>query len=49
MRYPQLLEKLKKIGDLVSADALCDRIFLEENGGSLTRKEPSQLSSDSHF
>ena len=40
-RYPELLEKLRKIGDLVSADALCDRIFLEENSGSHTRNEPS--------
>jgi glycosyltransferase involved in cell wall biosynthesis len=49
MRYPELLEKLRKIGDLVSADALCDRIFLEENSGPLARNEPPQLASDSEF
>ncbi len=48
-RYPELLVKLRKIGDLVSADALCDRIFLEENSGSHTRNEPSQLESDFEF
>ena len=27
-RYPQLLHKLAEIGDFVSADELCDRMFL---------------------
>jgi glycosyltransferase involved in cell wall biosynthesis len=48
-RYPQLLHKLREIGDFVSADALCDRIFLEENGESLKHNEPDQGASASEF
>jgi glycosyltransferase involved in cell wall biosynthesis len=48
-RYPQLLKKLRKIGDLVSADMLCDRIFLEENSEPIKPEEPLQSSPRSEF
>jgi glycosyltransferase involved in cell wall biosynthesis len=47
--YPQLLQKLREIGDFVSADAVCDRIFLEENSERLTRNEPDQRAPASEF
>src|SRR5207248_4613097 len=48
-RYPQLLQKLREIGDFISADAVCDRMFLEENSERLTRNEPDQRAPASEF
>jgi hypothetical protein len=33
-RYPQLLHKLAQIGDFVSADQLCDWMFLTHDGAA---------------
>jgi glycosyltransferase involved in cell wall biosynthesis len=48
-RYPQLLHRLKEIGDVVSADALCDRMLLEEEAEPHTRNEPDQRASASEL
>jgi len=48
-RYPQLLLKLKDIGDLVSADALCDRMLLEERSEPSTPDEAGQPASGSEL
>src|SRR5690242_13395476 len=48
-RYPQLLHKLGEIGDFVSADGLCDHLFLEQNSEALTRDAPDQQASVSEF
>jgi glycosyltransferase involved in cell wall biosynthesis len=48
-KFPQLLHKLQDIGDLVSADALCDTILLEERSDPSTRDEPDQAASTSEL
>jgi glycosyltransferase involved in cell wall biosynthesis len=47
--YPHLLNRLREIGDFVSADELCDEIFLDEESERLKRSESDQGTSASEL